>query len=83
MLRALYAGGGRLAQCGICPDITKHRQRGQGGPLQGLTVCEGRVLVGEWICLLFPFLKFITQKHLLTRNLASLCGHWPVCPKVT
>lgn len=30
-----------------------------------------------------PFLKFITQKHTLTRNLAALRGRWPVCPKVT
>lgn len=32
---------------------------------------------------LFCFLKLIAQKHLLTRNLAILRGHWPGCPKVT
>lgn len=41
-----------------------------------------RLSWGE-VCLLFSFLKFLAQKRSLTRNLATFCGHWPVCPKVT
>lgn len=38
---------------------------------------------GGHLFIVLIFLNNNKKNHLLTRNLAILRGHWPVCPKVT